>query len=163
MVADPVEVAPVQYTFDSEKVCPQLAQVMASAADGFVDIRKKQSSANRTVNVWNTSLQAENAECRILDMGSGIPVYLCSVALPGAQSAVNWHAAVQETLMGCLSSVGGRWSTSESDDRSGKVTLLQSADAAAPLVTIRYYRNDKMLSADNWTGVLAVGKQALAP
>lgn len=149
------EAEPVHYTFKSETICPGLQRLLESSRQQFSDISGRTTAGSNHISVWQTTLQAENAECRIVDMGGGNPNYLCTVALPGAQSAQNWHQSLQSTLSGCL---GPSWKTTDTDDRQGVVTTFANASASPSIINVRHYRNEKMLSSKNWTGVFSIGR-----
>lgn len=154
------EVNPVQYTFDSSTVCPGLERLLASAENQFSDISGKSASGSQNISVWQTSLKAENADCRIVEWGNGQPNYLCTVALPGEQSAQNWHQSLQATLTACL---GPDWLAQDAEDREGIVTSLTRKEVSPSVITVRHYRNEKMLSSRNWTGVFSIGRMPSTP
>ncbi len=158
--AEPQESAPSTYSFDPQTLCPRVEEVLGAARDGFGEIRSKVQAGGRAVNVWSTSLRSEGAECQIVDLGGGSPVYLCSVALPGPQSALNWHASLQSAVLACLPAAQG-WTGRSMEDRGGSITQLQAANGAPPFVFIRHFRNDRMLSAQNWMGAVSVGNESL--
>ena len=124
---------PVQQSVTTYLNCDDLQQAIASADNGFDDI-KRGSRSTRYGQIWNTSIQAFVNACSIVS-ASGPTYYTCSGRIESDAGESQLEAAT-DGIGQCL---GSEWSSSTS---SGEVRFHR-VDGSGPTLALKNFENDR--------------------
>nr|CDQ34063.1 hypothetical protein BN993_03517 [Virgibacillus halodenitrificans] len=125
---------PVQQSVTTYLNCDDLEQAVASASNGFDDI-KRGGRSTRYGQDWNTRVQAFENACSIVST-TGKAYYTCSGRIETGADELQLEAAT-ESIGQCL---GPDWVPRTAT--TGEVAFRRT-DGAGPLLTLKSFTNDR--------------------
>ncbi|WP_251977585.1 hypothetical protein [Salinicola avicenniae] len=124
---------PVQQSVTTYLDCDDLKQAVASADNGFDDL-KRGGRSTRYGRIWNTNVQAFDNACSIVS-ASGPTYYTCSGRIEAGAGTSQLEAAAS----GIGQCLGPDWSSSPAEDGA----LAFHNAASTPTLTLKSFENDR--------------------
>jgi hypothetical protein len=139
----------------TEEGCQLLRQIIADHPTQFASFRRGAPSSNawQNASIWNAKPLYPETTCQIWGWAKGRSNYSCQWKESSQEAARSAYEQYKPEIQSCL---GGDWSPSEPQAKTGKETVFRSQSTGA-VVSIRYFQDTRPPFSKPWYTSTVIG------